>query len=439
MLGVALLMASCSTTELESGTDPTLPPVTEATTTTAATTATTDDVVTSDAPASTTTIVANTTTTTVVPLSGWAAVDRYLELTLIRNGSQAAGVAVLRNGELVHDAAYGQRIEGDPAEPADRFRVASISKTILAITALALVEDDVLSLDEPVGGLLADRLDVATPASGTASITVRDLLTHRSGFPQYEELFFRNEVDSCAAAARVGFTRPLQSTPATSFQYSNMNFCVLGILIEQVTGAPYWQIAQQQVLDPLGITAMRTAGTFDVRRGDVEHASTAGRNYMETLGGAGAWIAAPADIATVLNSIDSATPGTKSLTPETIGLMATITVTPPVPADPDDPDAAPTTTVEPAPPTDGYGMGLMIFERPVGGDVATATFGHTGTLESTHSMFVRRPDGFTWALTVSGEYPSSTRELATIMDNALLLGGFVDGSYTTPPPPISGE
>ena len=75
-------------------------------------------------------------------------------------------------------------------------------------------------------------------------------------------------------------------------------------------------------------------------------------------------------------------------------------------------------------------MGLMIF----GPD----SYGHTGTVESTHAMFAQRPDGIGWAITVSGDYPSSTRQLARIMENALLLGGFTDGSYAAAPPPIDG-
>ncbi len=78
-------------------------------------------------------------------------------------------------------------------------------------------------------------------------------------------------------------------------------------------------------------------------------------------------------------------------------------------------------------------MGLMIFDAE--NDVALS-FGHTGTLESTHAMFTRRPDGLTWAVTVSGDYPASTRALAKIVDNALLLGGFTDGSYVVVPQPL---
>ena len=441
-VGLALATSACATAEVQSGTDPALvevasSPTAAPSTTTAPTQSAPTIPATPSVPATPSTTDAPAPVAVVVPLSGWAAVDQYLEVTLVRRGSAAASVAVLRNGELQHQAAYGRRIAGEAVEPADRFRVASISKTILAITALELVEDGVLSLDEPVGSLLATRLDVSSPTGGTEAITLRHLLTHRSGFPQDEDLFFRNEVGSCSDAARAGFTRPLRSVAGTSFQYSNMNFCVLGLLIEQVMGAPYAQVVQEQVFAPLAITSMRTAGTFDIEPGDVEHESDAGRNYMEVLGGAGAWLAAPADLATILNSLDPTTPGTKVLESATLEMMATITVTPPSEDDDDAADQlAPTTTVEPAPPTRGYGMGLMIFDAPLAGGTAAATFGHTGTLESTHAMFVRRPDGITWAITISGDYPASTREIATIMDNALLLGGFVDGTYTTPSPPL---
>jgi D-alanyl-D-alanine carboxypeptidase len=175
------------------------------------------------------------------------------------------------------------------------------------------------------------------------------------------------------------------------------------------------------------------ADTFDVGVGDVEHRSTQGRNYMEVLGAAGAWIATPTDLVTILNSIDPETPGTKLLDAATLVQMQTITVDPPKPVDAQGTTGPATTTTIPPDPTSGYGMGLMIFDAE---DDIALSFGHTGTLESTHAMFARRPDGLTWAVTVSGDYPASTRDLAKIVDNALMLGGFTDGSYVVVPQPV---
>ena len=445
-VAVSLALVACTPAEIESG---------SAAVTTGPRTVPSDVSATSDAvgadtvPSSVVDTTGSTTTTTgapvttepgepVVPLSGWAAVDQYLEVALVRNGSPAAAVAVLRDGELVHEAAYGMRSGDDPVEPGDRFRVASISKTITAITVLQLVEDGLIGLDDPVGGRVIARLGVAAPTAGTDTITVRQLLAHRSGFPQYEELMFRNQVGSCAEAAVAGFSRPLETTPGTRFRYSNLNFCVLGIVVEELTGRPYEDVVRSRLLEPLGITGMRLAGTFDVGDGDVEHRSDEGRNYMEVLGAAGAWIASPTDIVRILDSIDPRTPGFAPLQAATLEQMKTITVDP-APEPGTDPGAAsttvaPTTTIEP-PTRSGYGLGLMILEQPTDGGIDDAMFGHTGTLERTHAMTVRRPDGLTWALTVSGDHPASTRTLATIMDNAFVLGGFVDGEYQRVPPP----
>ena len=319
------------------------------------------------------------------------------------------------------------------------FRVASISKTITAVTALRLVEAGTMTLDEPIGSMLAQRVGVVNPAAGVSALTVRQLLADRSGLAQYEELMFRNEVGSCSEAAAVGLTRSFQGVPGGRFQYSNLNFCLLGLAIEAATGQPYESVVRTQLLEPLGLSGMRLAATFDLGDGDVEHRSADGRNFMEVLGAAGAWIAAPSDLVAILDSLDPSTPGFAPLSPAMLELMQTITTDPPPATPPIDASAqsSTTSTTLPPPPTSGYGLGLMVFGTGgAGAPASESSFGHTGTLESTHAMFVRRPDGITWALTVSGDYPSSTRQLARIMDNALLLGGFTDGTYDPPPPPL---
>jgi D-alanyl-D-alanine carboxypeptidase len=223
---------------------------------------------------------------------------------------------------------------------------------------------------------------------------------------------FRRQVESCDQAAAVGLGRSLERTPGTTLRYSNLNFCMLGLLIEEVTGRPYADVVQDQLLTPLGIDGMRLAGTFDVGDGDVEHRSDEGRNYMEVLGAAGSWIASPTDVATIVDSLDPVTPGWKPLEPDLLAVMMAITADPPIPPDP---ELAPEVTVPPPPPTRGYGMGLMIF--------GLDSFGHTGTLESTHAMTTRRGDGYTWAITVSGDHPSSSRNLAGVIDEALSYAG----------------
>ncbi len=364
----------------------------------------------------------------VVPVvSGWAAFDQHL-MTILADGSSAVSASVLRNGEVIHEVALGQRTSrGEPVATGDRFRVASISKMITAISVLRLVQAGLVGLDEVVGPRLAARVRLSAPSGGVEAITVRHLLTHRSGIGQYENLMFRRQVESCAAAGASGLSRGLERAPGTTYRYSNLNFCLLGLLIEDVTGETYEAVVDRELLEPLGIDGMRLAGTFDVGDGDVEHESDAGRNYMEVLDGAGSWIASPTDIARIVNSLDLATPGWKPLGPVAHAEMMTITIDPPEPPAPAEPVTDTATTVVPPlplpapapapPPTRGYGMGLMIFGE--------GAFGHTGTLESTSAMTVRQPNGITWAITVSGDSPGSGRDLAPIMAEAFRYAGDV--------------
>jgi len=156
-------------------------------------------------------------------LTGWAAFDAALDSAVLGGGSDAVSVAVSIDGEIVHEAAMGVRVPDtlEAVDTTDKFRVASISKMITAITVLQLVEASVVGLDDPVGAVVADAVGVSSPGAGVAELTVRQLLTHTSGFPQYEDLFFRNQVGSCEEAAAVGMTRSLQGA---SFRYSNMNY-----------------------------------------------------------------------------------------------------------------------------------------------------------------------------------------------------------------------
>lgn len=331
-------------------------------------------------------------------LTGWAAFDEEIRRAVLGGGSDAVAVAVAVDGEILHEVALGARTPGtfEAVSVSDRFRIASISKPITAMTVLQLVEDGLVGLDDAVGERIAAHVGV-TASPGAAGVTVRRLLTHTSGFAPYQNVFFRNQVGSCAEAAALGLTR---GVGGGGFQYSNMNYCLLGLLVEALTGQTYEQAVYERLLTPLGISGMRLAPTYDSGPGEVEHRSVPGRNYMEVLGGAGAWVATPADLIRIFDALDPDTPGWKPLQPETVAAMKTA-------------------VNSPGAPDRGYGMGLILY----GGGAA----GHTGTIESTHAMVLDRADNITWAITVSGEHPSESNHLARIVDRALVAGGFIAG------------
>ncbi|MFW2334128.1 serine hydrolase domain-containing protein, partial [Ilumatobacter sp.] len=325
--------------------------------------------------------------------SGWDAFDDHLAARLIP-ANWAASVAVMVDGQLVHEAAFGTRVAGtgEAVDVLDRFRIASISKTITAITTLRLVENGTLTLDDPVGSMVVEHLGMTAADADAASITVRELLSHTAGFPQHEGTFFSRGATSCPDAARLGLSRSVSS--GNGFRYSNMSYCVLGVLIEAATGKTYERVVDEELLTPLGLTGMRFTSTYELGPDEVSHAPTPNRNFMETLGAAGSWNATPGDIVAIINSVDPDTPGWKALSPD---LMSVIRYRVP----------------QPSPPS-GYGLGIINYD----GDA----WGHTGTLQNTHAMVLVQPDGVTWAVTVSGDYPSSSGQLRSIMRGALSAG-----------------
>jgi len=326
-------------------------------------------------------------------VTGWERFDEKLAARLIP-ADISASVAVMVDGQIVHRAAFGGRVAlgGEATETTDRFRVASISKTITAITTLRLVDRGILSLDDPVGPTVAQHLGLATFDPDVASITVRELLSHTAGFPQHEGTFFSSGATSCAGAAVTGLSTNVSS--GTGFRYSNMSYCVLGILIEAVTGKTYDRVVDEELLTPLGISGMRLTSTYDLGPDEVSHHPSPNRNFMEVLGAAGAWNATPSDLVTIINSVDPSTPGWKALSPATMGLMRY--------------------RVPRFGPPSGYGLGIINY--------AGGGFGHTGTIEHAHSMVMVQPDGLTWAVSVSGDYPSRTPQLLSIMRDALANG-----------------
>ena len=313
---------------------------------------------------------------------GWRLFDDAIAGRLIP-ADVSVSVAVMIDGTLIHQAAFGERIagSGEAVDSTDRYRIASISKVMTAIVTLRLVEQGLIGLDQPVGQLLADHLLLPVYTPEAAAITVRQMLSHTSGFPKHQNTFFGGGAVSYAQAAAIGLTSSIGATG--QYVYSNMNFAVLSVLIEAVTGQTYETVVAEQLLTPLGITGMRLTGTYDLGPDEVSHHPAVGRNYMEALGGAGAWNATPADVVTIINSIDPSTAGWKALAPDTLDIMRS---------------ALPTGL-----PPEGYGLGLINY--------AGDAWGHTGTIENAHSMVLVQPDGVTWAVSVSGETPGESEAL----------------------------
>jgi D-alanyl-D-alanine carboxypeptidase len=370
------------------------------TTTSAATISTTTTSTSTSTSTSTTTTSPATTIITTPPLTNakfsGVAFDAVVAAATVDVGDISAGVAVMRNGDVLHTAAFGMEnpFESILATNKTKFRIASVSKMFTAVAVMQLVDEGSIELDKSFTAQLGLDGPFADPR--VATVTVRQLLSHMSGFGAAHGIFFGHGVDTWHQAADNALGQVLQSDPGTAFQYSNTNFCLLGLLLESVTGQPFETVIRERVLQPIGISA-HLAPTFDTQRGDALHASSPGRNYMEALGPAGGWVATPLDLAKLASALRSESEGAHLLDKATVDMMR---VRVPVP-------------VETPPPLNGwsYGLGLMLF-----GD---GSWGHTGTIESTHAVVANRPDGLTVVILVSGKEPYNTDGLLPVIDLAV--------------------
>lgn len=178
-------------------------------------------------------------------------------------------VAVARGGTLRHAAAFGfarmpapgtdaPRPAGVPATPQTLYRVASVSKLVVAIGAWRLAEQGRLDLDADAGPLLG--VPLRHPLAPDRPITPRLLLSHRSGLVDAAGYSFISTETALADLLRPGTALWQQGAawhprrpPGEWFQYCNLNYSLLGTLMEAASGERFDRLMQQLVLQPLRI------------------------------------------------------------------------------------------------------------------------------------------------------------------------------------------
>jgi CubicO group peptidase (beta-lactamase class C family) len=224
---------------------------------------------------------------------------------------------VTHGGRLIYLKAYGQqdKAAGLAATAKSRFRIASVSKPITAVAILRLAEQGRLKLSDKVfgvGALLGTRYGSRPYGPDLQAITVDHLLHHTAGgWPNTrgDPMFMDPSLSVSAVIDWTLDNVALTSWPGAAYAYSNFGYCLLGRIIEQVTGQPYEQAVQELVLHPAGSPDMAIGGnTLAERRpnevvyegsGDDPYAFNVTR--MDAHGG---WIATARDLAAFLVAVD---------------------------------------------------------------------------------------------------------------------------------------
>ena len=190
---VAFAAGSSDDTSAKSVTSPP-----RATDTTAAGAATSPAITTTTPPTTAiapTTTAAPTTTIDARPFNS-AAFDAVISAATVDVGDVSAGAAVIRNGEVLHAAGFGMEnpVEAKAASPSTRFRLGSVSKLLTSVAIMQLVDEGRIELDESFAAQLGIDGPFADPR--VATVTVRQLLSHMSGFGVARNLYFGHGVDT---------------------------------------------------------------------------------------------------------------------------------------------------------------------------------------------------------------------------------------------------
>ena len=164
-------------------------------------------------------------------------------------------IAVVRGDKIIYAKGFGYRdLRAKlPVNPQTQFYIASTTKSFTATAAKLLAEEGKLDLDAPLKTYFPD-LVLKAPLSAE-QISLRDLLTHRSGMNN-EAIVFRTAYTGQYDAGEILNLLSTSTTPGSpQFKYSNLGYVIAGYAMEKTIGEPWHKIVKMKILDPLGMGA----------------------------------------------------------------------------------------------------------------------------------------------------------------------------------------
>ncbi|MCC9640785.1 serine hydrolase [Rhodopirellula sp. JC740] len=367
--------------------------------------------------------------------------ENYVELDgviqdfLRENRLPGVSVAISESGMLAYSKGFGFADVGSRefVTPESRFRIASVSKPITSVAVMRLIDAGKLSLEDKVFDLLDEEPhleDGAKLDERQSEITIQHLLQHRGGWdrnqsfdPMFRAVPFAEMLGEDPPATprmviRVMRGKPLDFDPGERSAYSNFGYCLLGRVIEQVSGQDYGEFVQQEVLRPLGITDMELGATrleerkprevryydpaigtsvfADDLNSEVPHAY--GAWHLEAMDSHGAWIATASDLVRFGDAFSDPS-DCPILSRESVEAMF------------ERPDGLAGHKKDGEPKSSYYGLGWSVREEESG-----KRYSHNGSLPGTNAMLVHRPDGRTIAILFNAR---------VTWNNAAVVGGLL--------------
>lgn len=178
--------------------------------------------------------------------------DSFIDSTIHRWNVSGLAISIVRNGEVIYQKGFGVKDiqTNEKVEPQTLFYIASATKPFTATLASFLQQEKMVNIDEPIKSYVSDFKMVDKMA--TEKITLRDMLTHRTGIPR-EKFFTLNNINS-RKDVQYSYSR---FEPAADFRsnfiYSNENYTMAGDIMAQSAGSTWETLVDEKIFTPLGM------------------------------------------------------------------------------------------------------------------------------------------------------------------------------------------
>jgi len=256
-------------------------------------------------------------------VSGWEFVDDVARDWMETWAVPGAVLSLATQGQLVFSRGYTwDTADAEVVQPDSLFRIASASKPITSVAIHQLIERDLLSYNTR----LVDVLDLQPSPGFTADprlddVTIDHLLYHTGGWDRdqtYDPMFYDQVIADTLGVdlpiskydiATYMTGQPMQFEPGARYAYSNYGYCLLGMIIEEITGLDYSEWVAENVFQPIGVGRPRRGHTAIHERvpGEVRYYGTGGEDpyrwNIENMDAHGGWIVAAPDYVRFLSAL----------------------------------------------------------------------------------------------------------------------------------------
>ncbi|MDQ2718575.1 MAG: serine hydrolase [Bacteroidota bacterium] len=312
-------------------------------------------------------------------------VDNAVKAFMNKYNVPGLSFSLVKDGRLVLVKTYGyaNKETGEMVAPRHRFRIASVTKPFTSTAIMKLYEQNKLKMDDKIfgnGALLGNLYGTPPYKKDVDKITVQNFLNHNcggwAGDLGFDPMFNYTNLNKADLIKKTIADQPLQKTPGTEYHYSNFGFCVLGRVIEKISGQNYDTYIKNNILAPCGISNMEIGGDIETEKklNEVKYYGQDGEDpynmKISRMDSHGGWIANPIDLARFLVRVDKFATKPDILKPSTLDLMY-----------------APGNT------NAGYAKGWAVNTVP--------NYWHNGSLPGEQSLIVRTNDGYCWAVLVN--------------------------------------